>query len=420
LNESTKSPRAILEYPQFVKGFAWLHLALCTFLGGAVLFTIYSAIFAGSPEIRAQFGSIALMIVFLFGFNLCAFYWILLPKAASRFLVFDDRLEIHRGTNVTVVPFTNIAKVFGRVFPFAGGSYGFVMKTGKIHAFSASLRGSEKLLDAVSEFDPALKSSFTELRTNLIVCAHGYDRFYEYFSGNRAFFTFIHLGLVPFLFSAYMVGRQSSMMTIAHPKLFFVEATFGIYLCVVTLAVTFSVALNWIIDLPTLERMIEDPVEDSRDLKHERAIFADALPVYLFLLFSLMSLYNRFDLNTLSRTEVPTDIPHLGYHAGQTLWIDGRANCLNCRHSLQEGDAVIFIREKVAVLGRLVALPGSPVPAPGGENPLRTPASELPIVPFGKAVLRSNPDGNLDQLVDLKDIRGRVSDSAETFFHAND
>jgi hypothetical protein len=166
--------------------------------------------------------------------------------------------------------------------------------------------------------------------------------------------------------------------------------------------------------------MIEDPVEDSRDLKHERAIFADALPVYLFLLFSLMSLYNRFDLNTLSRTEVPTDIPHLGYHAGQTLWIDGRANCLNCRHSLQEGDAVIFIREKVAVLGRLVALPGSPVPAPGGENPLRTPASELPIVPFGKAVLRSNPDGNLDQLVDLKDIRGRVSDSAETFFHAND
>ncbi len=407
-----------------MKGFAWLHLALCIFLGGAFLFTIFSAIFDSTPELRTQFGSMALMIGFLFGFNLCAFYWILLPKATSRFLVFDDRLEIHRGDRVTVAAYSDIAKVFGRVFPFGGGSYGFVMKTGKIHAFTSGLRGSEKLLDAVSDFDPALKSSFTELRTNLIVCAHGYERFYEYFSGNRAFFTFVHLGLVPFLFAAFMVGRQASIMTIAHPKLFFFEAAFGIYLCVLTLAVTFSVALNWIIDLPTLERMLEKPGDGSRDLERERSIFADALPVYLFMLLSLMSLYNRFDLNTLSRTEAPTDIPHLGYHAGQTLWIDGRANCLVCRHSLREGDTVVFIREKSGVLGKLVALPGSPIPPPANENPLRTPASypalNPALVPAGKLVIRSNPEGNLDQLVDLKDVRGRVNESVETFFRAND
>jgi hypothetical protein len=398
----------------------WLHLALCLFLAVFFVYTIVTTITETNPDRVRSFGTAVMMLGALLGFNFYTFIRVLLPRTLSEFHLFDDRLEIHDRGRVVVAPFSDIAKVFGRVFPFIGGTYGFVMKSGQVFAFTASLERSERIIDALTAIEPNRKVGLAELRANLVVCGHSFARFSEYFRGTRGFVTFVHSILIPFVFSAYLVGRQAEMMEIHHPKPFFLGATFGIFLAVWTLAITFAITLNWMIDLPTLERLVDRPNEDRRDIERESEIFRDALPIYLFVLFSLLGVYNRFDLNTLSRTEVSADVPHLDLREGDRLWIDGRANCLQCRHALRQGDRILFNRDDSVVLGKLVALPGDPVPTVGGALGIRVPASDSPRVPPGKIVARSNPNGDLDQLVDLRDVRGRAEEDLAAVLRATD
>ena len=158
-------------------------------------------------------------------------------------------------------------------------------------------------------------------------------------------------------------------------------------------------------------RLRAAPLNTDRDLERERRIFRDALPVYLFALFTVLGLYNRYDLNALSSTKTMKSIPQLGYQAGQTLWIDGRANCFRCRSSVHKGDVVLFSRDGALFLGKLVATPGEIAEVTARSVPGRAPASNTLTVPSGKIAVRSNPEGDLVELIDTGELRGRVLES---------
>lgn len=415
MGSDPESPGQVLEYSIGTKRLALAHFGFCLFFTVCVGLMFAGAIYGATPEIRVSFGRSATLFTVLLVVHYFLYYKLVRPRANTRFHLFSDRIEIERGKERSVASFAEIAKLYGRVYPSLGGDFGLVLKSGAIYGFSATLPGAEKIIEAIGDFLPARKGELAELRANLIVCQHGYSRIIEYFRGSRAFFTTIHLFLIPFLFTAYMVGRQGKVLAIFEPVPFFVETAFGIFLAVVTLAVFFAYGLNRVIDRPTLDRLAENPADRARNLFRERRIFRDAIPVYLFALSAVLGFYNRYDLNTLSRTETSADVPHLGLAAGTTLWIDGRANCVDCAHGLREGELVVFEQKGSPTLGKIVGLPGAAVDFSAGGDPGRSPASDRVTVPAGKVAVRSNPEGDLLQLVDFADLRGRADESLRRF-----
>lgn len=415
-----ESPRHVLEYSIGTKRLAQIHFGFCILFTVCVALMIAGAFFGATPEIRSSLARSAAGFGALLSIHYFLYYRVVRPRANTRFHVYGDRIEIEREKKRSVARYDEIAKLYGRVYPSLGGDFGFVLKSGAIQGFSATLPGGERILEAIGESIPARKAELAELRANLIVCHHGYARIIEYFRGGRAFFTALHLFLIPFAFTAYMVGRQGKVLVIAAPASFFVETALGIFLAVFTLAVFFGYALNQLIDRPTLDLLAENPDARARNLIRERRILRDAAPVYLFALSALLGLYNRFDLNTLSRTETSVEVPHLGLAAGQTLWIDERANCVECAHGLREGELVVFLTKGSPTLGRLVGLPGASIDFSGTTSADRAPASDRVTIPAGKVAIRSNPNGDLLQIVDLADIRGRADEDIGRFFRSHD
>jgi hypothetical protein len=398
-----EKPRHILEYSSSVKRLALAQFGFAVFFAILVICMAIGAVSASEPEVRTALARALPAGILLLIFQLVVYFKFVRPTAISKIFVYEDRIEDHRGSHVAIARFADIVKMYGRVIPVFGGSFGFAIKTGEIFSFTAKLENAELLLDAIVAENPTRRSALAELRADLLTFRRGNDRIYAYCTGVRGLATLATLVVVPLAFSAYLVDRQGKMMSIAHPTAFFLQTAFGIGLAVFILTVFFGVAFN------------------SLNSEESPTKMSDALPVYLFALFVILGTFNRFDLNTLGRTETTAEVPHLGLLAGETLWIDGRANCIGCRHSLSEGDMVIFMRDGAAVLGKVVAMPGKIAeithPAEG-----RTPASapESITLPTGKIAVRSNPSGDLVQVVSVGDVLGRAVESLGDFFHAGD
>lgn len=389
-----ETPRFILGYSTFFKFGARLHLALCVFFALISLVAISSAIF-NFPKSEAGMAGNALAATLVAVVHCVLYFKFTHPFASARYLVFTDRLELHRGTLISVAKFAEIKKMYGRVFPFVAGAFGFVLADGRSFHFGAAVKDSHRILEAISDFNPTRGAELDDLRKDLILLHRGYERFLRFLGKNRFVFGTIHLFIIPFAFSAYLVSRQAKLFTIADPLPYFVKTFFLIFLAIFVLASFISFTLNRWLDLPNA----------APDPDREKRMFRDAIPIYFFAVFTILGAYQRSDLNALGRVEITTDFPHLGIEAGQEFWVDQRANCVACAHALYPGDIILFKSSEGMKIGKLVDLP------PKARAPAATP--EFVIVRF-------DANGGTLKPVALKDIVGRTEKNLADFLHSAD
>jgi hypothetical protein len=423
MSDDRELPRIILKAPGYLKVFAGIYFLLCLVMAvGFLLVVLRGFPGAVNPASRAAeatgFGLVIVM-------DLALFFWFVYPRALSRYFVFPDRFEIHRGKKITRFRYAEIAKIYGLPFPYFFGLIGnlcFIRTDGQFANISAATVDAEILLDAIAEFTPSRKAEFIELRANLVTVRHGFARFFEYFKGRRALFTLIHLVAIPTGFTLYLVARQKQIMVIADPKTFFYHAALGVAFAVVPLGFFSAMVLNRVIDAPTSARLRSAPRDTARDLEREGRVFRNAFPVYLFALFSVLGLYNRYDLNALGLTRVSADIPHLGYRAGEKVWIDGRANCFRCQNSVRDGDVIQFSGLDGLHLGKLVATPGEladvTVGPEAGRALASNPVSNPVTVPAGKIAVRRGSRGVRVELIDTADLRGKVFENLGAYLRS--
>jgi hypothetical protein len=413
----SREPR-VLEYRKHLKTGIYLVFAAFVFSSGLCLGDLVQWVREAPSGTHSAELLHSLLVKLFFSVLFGLQYFVnLRPLAAFQVQVFEDYLQIRRGQAEVRVDFDRVTSVQCDANPSLGGWFGLVMKDGQKHDFSMVLERAEKILDGVIRFNPLLmeRERYLKLRTQLILADHGMARFYGHFKGRAAWVTLSHLFVVPIGFAAILGFKQMHQMSVPNPVSFWVMTLRMVYFPVLILGGCFLWWMNRTIDRSIEERLSREPENKLRDITFEEKTVQRLLPYHLGGLIAAFAVIYAFDLNSFSWLTPAADLPHLNLHQRETVWLDHRFNCVKCAHSLKRGDAIVFGNKGNRTFGRLVRLPGEMSQvngvAPAGG---RSPASfERLRVPEGKVAIQLNPDGGDVVLIDLSEVKGRLTG---TFF----
>lgn len=179
------------------------------------------------------------------------------------------------------------------------------------------------------------------------------------------------------------------------------------------------IVINRIVNKKIQTRLQQDPNNKLRDVELEGTAYHKVLPFCLLGLLSFYMAVYHFDLNTLTFSRPMVDVPHLQLHQAETVFVDNRFNCLRCNYSLKREDRIVFKKENgQEFLGRLIGVPGEVVQINNKGTDGRYIASTEEIkIPEGKVAVRVNPDGSALTLVNVDQIRGRITTDLSHFLY---
>jgi hypothetical protein len=120
---------------------------------------------------------------------------------------------------------------------------------------------------------------------------------------------------------------------------------------------------------------------------------------------TLMAFMIKMDLNLFSITKLKASIEQFNLRAGQTLVVDTRYNCVQCAHSIVEGDLILFGKGSVA---QILALPGEVIAQTQANSLGRSIASDtITTVPQGHVALKTGK-GQEMVIIKISDLIGKL------------
>lgn len=415
-----QEPR-VLEYRKQVKLFTiffkyFVFLLFVIFVGtlGVLVYLHLKGAKTDEPLIAAINSGIVWLFLYV------EYVFLLNPLAMSKIQVFKDRLIIQRGKKETIVPFSEITQVKGSVRKSLGGWFSLVLRNGKSHRFTVVLERADYIIDAVIAFNPQLmdQAKYSVLRTNIILTDHGLARLYSFFGEDYRWITAIHLLFLPAGFAAFLNYEQGQLIIIKQPWPFYFMTLFYLYIPILILVAVVLTIVNSVIDRATQQRLNQFPENKLRDTTMESNVYRKVFPAYVLGLIGIFAVVHKFDLNTLSWTRARLEIPYMNIHTSELIWVDMRFNCLKCPYSLQRDDQVLLRKGGRTNFGKVVGIPGevAQINAIDSNDRFLASTSETTI-PEGKVAIRMKPDGSVVRLVNIEEIRGRITTDFSHFLY---
>lgn len=401
------APPRILQYRKHVRAmekpfkyFAFFYFLI--FLG-----TTISYFWPGKPDetksLELVFSSGILWIIIYLEYK-----YLIRPLAISKVQVYSDRIFIERGKEKINILFNEITEIKSTVNKNIGGWFKVILKNKKSYRFTIVLERVDYVIDGIIKFNPLLLPDdvYKKLRKNLILSDHGWARYYDLFQKENIAIAFLHLFIIPLVLLIAMYFKQRSEFLIHNPFEYFFVTSFFVMVFLGVLWTIFPFLAFRSIDKNAIKRIDENPNNKIRDSKYEVKIYKKLLPAYLTTLVIFFGVIYQLDLNTISVSFLRSDAKYLNVKADETLWVDKKYNCLECKHKLNMGDIIIT---NGSLIGKIVAMPKDQISLNDQNKEGRYIAStqEKEVPPDSLAI--QTYGGETILLVNINNIRGKIS-----------
>ncbi len=291
---------------------------------------------------------------------LLQYLFLLRPLASSVFLVFEDRLEIQRGSNKRVLHFSDILVVKSAIKRGIGGWFKVVMRDGSNQRFFISLRNVHEILDAAWKANPAIlaQDKYEHLRVSLILNAQALGRARDMMKFKRLAVYLSQVLLLPVLFSFTLLHFQLQQFKVPNEDLVWVLTGLNVYVVVIALWLGCFIWVEFRAHRHGARRLAADPKAVSRDLSAELSIRHQARLAYVILLLGFLGVYAKKDLNAYLPSFASNNAEWINLRKFDFFWLDTRYSCVDCQYSLRMGDPIQVRFGKWVAVGSLMLNPG--------------------------------------------------------------
>jgi hypothetical protein len=253
--------------------------------------------------------------------------------------VYPDHLLIHEAKENKKLLFEDVESV-GRV---CWSVFYLKMKDGNKFYFNSSLDRVDYVWEGIRNARPELISEqdYESFRILLVQYDHHQKR-KEWFFRHKILDALNWIGLpVFFLFGAYLL--QSREVMIHQPGMYFFRLFMFSVLILLMTTFFFSIGLKKLIFDRKIAQQLDDPSkEKARDLEFEGVILHRTKILQMVSSCFLFTFVVFSDLNLFSVTRVKDELVMFNLKKGNSLIVDNRYNCFECRFQLKDGDLVLF------------------------------------------------------------------------------
>ena len=329
------------------------------------------------------------------------FFW-LRKRLDHSVQVFDTHVLIHHGKQVEEIKFEDVESV-----SVVGWSiFYFKMKDGVKHYFNSGLERVDYIWDGLNQVRQDLFQDidYEAFRLKLVQYDHHQKR-KEWFFRHKMVDVFNWIFLpVCFLFLAYAI--QSRSIVINQQGLYFFRLfMYSMLIILITTSFYSLVLKKFIFDKRIKIQMSSQPDDKLRDLEFEGIIIQRSKIMQMITACFIFALVVKSEMNLISLTKIKDEVAQLNIKKGETLVVDNRYNCVNCLHSVGEGDIVVFGK---GFIGQVMAVQGDMVGQISQDRKGRVIASEnVQEVPVGYVALKV-PNQSEVEMVRLGDLIGKI------------
>lgn len=315
--------------------------------------------------------------------------------------VFPDHLVLHKGKNKEIVNYSdveNVNVVWGSIFYVK-------TKSGHKHYFNSSFERIDYIWEGLFQARPDLftEKAFEEFRVKLVQYDHHQKR-KEWFFKHKLVDIF-NWSVVPLVFVLIAFIIQSKNVHIHHQGLYFFRLFMYSMLVTVTTAFVYSIILKKFVFDKKVSSQIDQESGKVRDLEFEGVVLQRSKVFQMVTACFLLALLVKFDVNLFSVSKVKDEIANFKMKKGNTILIDNRYNCINCKYQVHDGDYVIFGR---GTIGQILAKEGDFVGEVAQDKQGRMIASENVMeVPKGHVAIKA-ANGKDIVFVKIEDLIGKI------------
>lgn len=373
----TIAPRLLKFRQQFTLYFRLLLVIAMVFIIGWSSFIFLD----GIESVRSRYPlELGFSCLYLLCFALSYVSWWRL-KLKQTIQVFDKGLTIHRSGEHIDIAFSEVEAV-GVI---AWSLFYFYMKDGSKHYFNSTLERVDYIWEGIYFARPDLmtKDEYESYRIKLVQYDHHQKR-KEWFFKHRLVDVF-NWFILPLAFMGIIFWSQSKDVVIYQPFYYFFRLLMYSVLTLLTTAFFYMMIVKKLVfDGKVEDQLGNEPSLKLRDLDYESIIIQRTKLVQSVSVAILFALIIKTDFNMFTLTKIRGDFSLLKLPAGNTLVVDNRYNCLDCKYSINEGDLVVFAKGKLGqVMARAVEAIGEV-----RENEQGRSIASATIVPAGHVALQ--------------------------------
>ena len=349
-----------------------------------------------------QYQSFEMFFTALYFSVVGSFYFLWLrPRLKKSVQVFENHILVHNGKTSEKLDFSEIDSLNVVCWSI----FYVKMKNGFKFYFNSSIERVDYIWEGLyhARNDLISEKEFEDYRIKLIQYDHHQKRKEWFFKHKMVdVFNWVVLPCL-FLISAYFV--QSRAIEIHQQGLYFFRLFMFSLLVLLSTAFFYSIVVKKFIFDKKVEDQVSNFEDKVRDMEFEGIVLQRSKIFQLVTSCFVLALVVRLDVNLYSVSKVKEDLAIFNLKKGNTILVDNRFNCVNCRHSLRDGDIVIFGR---GVIGQLMAKEGETVGLISQDTQGRMIASEnVQEVPAGHVAIRAG-NGNDIVFIRIDELIGRI------------
>ncbi len=333
--------------------------------------------------------------------SLVYFYWLQF-RVNRAVQVYEDCILIHKGNKKESLNFSEIESV-----NIVCWSLFYVKtKSGVKYYFSSSLERLDYVWEGLQKARPDLfeQSKFEEFRLKIVQYDHHQKR-QEWFFKHKVI-DVVSWVIVPILFMSLTFMVQSKDVVIYQQGQYFFRLFMFSMLVLVITTFIFSLVLKRFIFDKKFSLSIHNPEQKIRNMEFEGIILQRSKIAQLVSTGLVLGIFVQLDVNLFSVTKIRDDLADFNLKKGSTVIVDNRFNCISCKHSLHDGDIVLFGR---GVIGQVLAVEGEMVGFIGSKDHTgRALASDdVKEVPQGHIALKAS-NGKDIVFVQVDELIGKI------------
>lgn len=344
---------------------------------------------------------LAISLFYFITFPFAYFFW-LRPRINHSVQVFPTHIMILKGHGQEEVAFENIDSI-----TVLGLSvFYFKMKNGVKYYFNSDLERVDYIWEGVysARKDLIPAEDYEEFREELVKYDHHQKR-KEWFFRHKLI-DMINWVIMPAAFLGVAWAIQSKEIIIHHQSLYFFRLLMYVLLILLLTSLAYSIILKkFIFDRKFEEKKDLEGLNKVRDLEFEGIVIQRSKIFQMATSLFLLALVVKGDMNFYSISKPKGDLSFFKIPTGQTIVIDNRYNCFDCRYRLLDGDIVMFGK---GVVGQVLAKEGEPVGEVVEDTKGRTIASlNVQQVPKGHVAVKTS-NGKEVIFIKIVDLIGKV------------
>lgn len=375
-NLQPRSLRYRNHYKIYFMALMCLSGILLSYWGYRLSYSRWNTLYAESAEeLWASFAFFGCYGVFYFG-------W-LKSRMWRSVQVFPSHLLIKNGSQVEELKYEDIdsvAKVWMSVFYFK-------MKNGGKYYFSSSLERVDYIWEGFYEArsDLISKEMHEAFRLKLVQYDHHQKR-KEWFFKHKLI-DVLNWVVAPAMFLLLSYAVQSRDVLVHHQGMYFFRLFMYSVLVMLTTTFFYSILLKKLIfDKKIMIQMSGQSDDKLRDLEYEGVVLQRSKIMQMVTAGFVFGLLMKSEVNLFSITKIREDLTSFNMKAGQTLIVDNRYNCIQCKYPVRDGDLVVFGR---GTIGQIMATEGDMVGQISQDKMGRMIASEnIQEVPKGHIAIK--------------------------------